>query len=203
MPILINYKICDNAKECGGLEACTVGALSWDDEKKSLVIDNEKCINCGLCEHACEVNAIRVAYDDEEYNKIKQEIDNDPRKVSDLFVERYGGDPIHPAFQISKERFEIDILQSNKIAVCEIYSADSVECLIKSIPIKDLFDKYDVKYRKLLLTDNDEILKNYEVKELPALLFFNKGELKGKIEGYYEIKEKEKLHSEIIKIINN
>ena len=36
MPVLINFKICDNAKECGGIEVCPTGALSYDDENKSI-----------------------------------------------------------------------------------------------------------------------------------------------------------------------
>ena len=41
MAVLINFKICDNAKECGGIAVCPTGALSYDDEKESIVIDND------------------------------------------------------------------------------------------------------------------------------------------------------------------
>ena len=50
MSVLVNFKICDNAKECGGVEVCPVGAFSWNDEEETIVLDNEKCISCGLCE---------------------------------------------------------------------------------------------------------------------------------------------------------
>ena len=66
MSILVNFKICDNDKACSGMEACPNGVFSWDEEKKSLVIDNSKCISCGLCEKACMVSAIRVARTQEE-----------------------------------------------------------------------------------------------------------------------------------------
>ena len=32
MAVLVNFKICDNAKECGGITVCPTGALSYDDE---------------------------------------------------------------------------------------------------------------------------------------------------------------------------
>lgn len=30
MPVLINFKICDNAKDCSGIAVCPTGALSWE-----------------------------------------------------------------------------------------------------------------------------------------------------------------------------
>ena len=41
MSVLINFKICDNAKECGGIEVCPTGALSWDEENETIKIDND------------------------------------------------------------------------------------------------------------------------------------------------------------------
>lgn len=35
MAVLVNFKICDNAKECGGIEVCPTGALSWDEENET------------------------------------------------------------------------------------------------------------------------------------------------------------------------
>ena len=34
MSVLINFKICDNAKECGGISICPTGALKWNEEKE-------------------------------------------------------------------------------------------------------------------------------------------------------------------------
>ena len=100
MGVLINFKICDNAKECGGIEVCPTGALYWDEEKESITIDNSKCTSCEKCIEACPVDAIKVGKTDEEYQELKKEIDNDPRKRSDLFVDRYGAQPIHDAFLV-------------------------------------------------------------------------------------------------------
>ncbi|RLG13363.1 MAG: hypothetical protein DRN66_04295 [Candidatus Nanohalarchaeota archaeon] len=61
MPVLINFKICDNAKECNGIDICPTEALFWGEKNNTIIIENSKCISCGKCEKACLVNAINVA----------------------------------------------------------------------------------------------------------------------------------------------
>jgi len=200
MPVLINFKICDNSEDCDGIEACSTGAIYWDRENRTLAIDNSKCTNCALCENSCPVGAIKFAKNKEEYDKIKKEIDEDPRKVSDLFVDRYGAQPIHRGFIIAEDKFDIQIINSTKLAVVELFNEDSIMCLRYSIPAKLLFKDMDIKYRKVQLKD-DELLKKYNVKKLPSLLFFKEGKLMGKIEGYYSIKGKEKIMEKINQII--
>lgn len=45
MAVLVNFKICDNAKECSGIEVCPTQALSWDEKEETIVIDNNKSFN--------------------------------------------------------------------------------------------------------------------------------------------------------------
>lgn len=201
MSVLINFKICDNAEECAGIEICPTGALSWDNEKRSIKIDNTKCTSCSLCEKACGVEAIKVAKTDEEYQKIRQEFEEDPRTVNDLMVDRYGAQVILPFNLIDEKRFEIDILKSEKLAVVEFFKDDTIECMIKSIPIKEILSGYDYKYRKLKV-ESDEIMKKYDVSELPALLFFRDGKLLGKVEGYFQTDQKNKIREKINEIIS-
>jgi Fe-S-cluster-containing hydrogenase component 2 len=201
MAVLINFKICDNSKDCSGIEVCQTGAFHWDEKNKKIVVDNSKCISCGTCEKACPVGAIRVAKTEEEYKKIKKEIERDSRKVSDLFIDRYGAQPMDPAFQTSQEKFYIQIIEATKLAVVELFNSKSIRCLLHSIPIKKLFEDIDVKYRKIEVKD-DSLLKKYKVLELPALLFFKNGKLLGKIEGYYELWKSEKVKEKMDKIIS-
>lgn len=200
MPVLINFKICDNAKECGGIAVCPTKALSWDDKKKSIKIDNSKCINCKKCVPACMVGAIQVADNDKDYEKMKRDIDSDPRKVSDLFVDRYGASPISKIFLIGKDKFEIEVFQSCKMAVAEFFNDESIQCLFTSIPISDLLENKDVKYRKVKL-DDDSLIKRFKVKQLPALLFFKNKKLVGKIEGYFDILKNREILTKINKIL--
>ena len=178
MSVLINFKICDNSEDCDGISACPIMAFYWDRGKKTIAVDNSKCNNCGRCEEACPVDAIRVARTDEEYEKIKKGIEEDSRKVSDLFVDRYGAQPISSAFLIPEDKFEIQILRSTKPAVVEFFSDDSIQCLLRSIPVKELFRGLDIKYRKMDVKGKS-LIEEYDIKKLPALLFFRDGRLAG------------------------
>lgn len=198
MAVLINWKICDNSKDCNGPTVCPTGAFYWDDKEKTIAIDDSKCIKCGKCEQSCPVGAIRVARTEAEYKKIKDELDKDPRKISDLFVDRYGGKPITEDYLVSEDRFESS-LESGKLVVAELFKNSSIKCLIDSIPLKDLFQDEDVKYIKLELV-SETLPKKYNLTKLPVLLFFNKTKLIGKIEGYFDLRQKEKLKEKINKL---
>ena len=198
MAVLINFKICDNDKACSGMSACPQGVLQWDSEKNTLVIDNDKCISCGICEKACMVSAIKVARTKEEYEKIKKEYDEDPRTINDLLVDRYGATPIDKAMIGSEEEIKLKLLEAQRPFIVELYNEDSIMCLLKSIPMKKIADAFDseTRYRKIEVT-SDTLLKEYNIKELPCLLFFKNKKFLGKIEGYIDEDNKEKLMNEI------
>lgn len=197
MAVLVNFKICDNAKECGGVAVCPTGAFSYDDEKNTIVIDNDKCISCGLCESECPIGAIMVAKTDEEYKKIKEEIDNDPRTTKDLFVDRYGASPLSEFFMIESNDLD-DKINNDCITLIECYNDDSIQCLLKSIPIKELSKDLPKDTLFYKVEANEKIMEKYELKDLPSLLIFKSNKCLGKIEGYYTVDNK----ADVIKKIN-
>ena len=199
MSVLVNFKICDNAKECGGIEVCPTGALSWDEGNAIIKIDNEKCISCGACEKNCSVGAITVASTEEEYNKKKEEIENDPRTVKDLFVDRYGAAPLSEFFMISED--ELDNKLTDGIVLVECYEDDSIQCLLKSIPIKELTSNMSQDTMFYKMEAGDTTKEKYSINELPSLLVFNNKNLLGKIEGYYSTEKKEEFVNKINGII--
>ena len=204
MPVLINFKVCDNAEACNAINVCPTGAFRWNKEKKTLEIDKEKCIDCGLCatsEKSCQVGAIRFAKTQEELKKIKKEIDDDPRTIADLMADRYGGQPINMPFYCTEEELS-EVLTTSKMCLIEVFNDDSIECLIKSIPIKDIMKKTinDSVYRKVEIK-TDTLIKKYNITELPSLLVFNNNKLLGKIDGYYSTEQKEEFIEKINKIL--
>ena len=202
MSVLINKNICDNAKECGGIAVCPTKAIFWDDDKKTIAIDNEKCISCGLCEENCPVGAIHVAHDQSEYEKIKLEIDNDPRKIADLFVDRYGAAPVGKAFLYDQSQFKTCAEESNVLTFIELFKNETAECLIHSIPIKELFENNDYNYRKIDVVD-DSLLSEYKISKLPCLMIFNKSKYLGHVEGHFTPDKKPELIAKIKQIVNS
>ena len=200
MAVLINFKICDNAKECGGIEACPTGALSWDRTTKKILIDNSKCTSCMKCVEACPSNAIHVAKNDEEYKKIEMEIKKDPRRASDLFVDKYGSQPIDPDSLLKEENFKDFITKSNNKNLIEFFSEDKIECLLRSNPIRRLIPNKNIFFKKVEIK-NSNLLKEYSISKLPCLLVFDKGVFLGKIEGFYGVDKSEELKNKIINLI--
>lgn len=201
MPSFRNYKICDNAPECDGIRVCPVKAITFNEETQSVEIDNEKCISCGLCENACPIGAFRVAKTEEEAIKIQEEIENDLRTTKDLFVDRYGAAPLSEFFMIDANEIESKV-ENKELVLIECYTEDNVNCLLKSIPIKELTS--DLPDTTLFFKASFEADKEnkYELNDYPSLLIFKSGKLAGKIEGYFEEDKKEELKKQISNIIN-
>ena len=204
MPVVINFKVCDNAEACNAINVCPTGAFRWNKEKKTLEINEELCINCGLCatsEDSCQVGAIKFAKTEEDLEKIKKEIEEDPRTIADLMVDRYGSQPINMPFCCKEDELE-SVLTTSKICFIEVLKEDLEECLIKSIPIKEIINNTtnNCLYRKVE-PESDNIIKKFDIKELPALLIFKDNNLLGKVEGYYPIEQKEDFINKINDIV--
>ena len=196
MVVLINFKICDNDKACGGVAVCPTGAIYYDEEKETLSIDNDKCISCGMCEKECPIGAIKVAKDEKEYEILKKQIEEDPRRTKDLFVDRYGATPLSEFFMLESEEVANKI-NSKNIVLIEFYNDDSIQCLLKSIPIKELLKDFPDSTQFYKVEISETLTNEYQIKELPAIVAFENGRMKGKIEGYIDEDNKEKLMNEI------
>lgn len=196
MAVLINFKICDNDKACGGVAVCPTGAIYYDEEKEILSIDNDKCISCGMCEKECPIGAIKVAKDEKEYEILKKQIEEDPRRTKDLFVDRYGATPLSEFFMLDSEEVANKI-NSKNIVLIEFYNDDLIQCLLKSIPIKELLKDFPDSTQFYKVEISEALINEYQIKELPAIVAFENGRMIGKIEGYIDEDNKEKLMNEI------
>ena len=195
MPAIINHKICDQASACGGIGVCPVGAFTYNEEKKQLEIDNEKCISCGACESTCPIGAIGVAITEEEFEELKQAIEEDPRSSEELFVDRYGGDIINENVMI--EFNQIDEIVAKEDCLIEIIDEDNIMCLLKSITYSEILANSNYKKYYRCLIGEDDNANKYNVNKLPSLLLCSNGAVQKVVEGYYEESEKEQLFNQI------
>ncbi len=193
MAALLNYKICDNAEECGGIEACGTGAIFWDEVDKKIRIDNNLCISCEKCVDECPVGAIRVASTEEEYESIKADIENDHRTVEGLFVERYGAMSIDENLLMNEDQVAA-VVNTGSIVFVEQFQDSSIQCLLHSIPMSSILERFGGKYVKQKMDDTVE-------GSYPCLVIYQNRKKAGCVSGYYTEQDTDKFFIAIDKIL--
>jgi hypothetical protein len=144
-----------------------------------------------------------VAKTKAEYDRIKAELDADPRRVEDLKVDRYGAGAFSDPTLQPQEAEEFVAEHSRGGVVClELQMPyEDMPCHLLSIPMAELLDLGKITYRAV--AHDKELAAKYDVADTPALAFFKDGAQIGRIEGYYEDNPNEKsyLISQIKKIL--
>ena len=195
--VIINRNICDNAKECGGIEVCPTGAMYWDSEKEIIGYRASECIDCGLCADNCPVEAILWGKDEDDYLIKKKMVEEETRKLEDVEVERYGASPIEDYIEYAELDDFIKNTDSRYILI-ELFEDASIACLLHSIRIEEIKDLFDdsVTYTKVFVNDSDNCTI-CETSTLPTLVVLKNGVLSGKVEGYYDDEKKEEFFAKI------
>jgi len=187
MPPIINFKICDNSEDCKAINHCKNGVYVWDTKRKTLTLNHKKCKNCGSCVDICPVKAIRFCISKDDCKKIEDEIERDPRTITELFIDRYGAMPVDDAYvhELTPERFKMRINIQRPVIV-EFNNRDTIACLLKSVPIADIQEQFhpDATYAKFFIQATD--MPKYGVTKTPCLRFYYKNELLGAIDEYFE-----------------
>ena len=192
--VIINRIDCDNTSECSAINVCTVGALLWDARKEQIDYNAEICCDCGKCVDACPVGAILWGKDEEDYWLKHQAIENEKRRLEEvykeLFDERYGASPIDikPIDFCDIHGYLDSSAATAELVLIEIFSDDSINCLLHSIRVEEVLSWLEGKgrnqYQKAYVSENDH-LDGYGIHELPSLMIYKDKKLIGNIEGYY------------------
>jgi len=207
MPGVINYKICDLAPECGGIEICPTGAFFWNKKTKKPDIDNSKCTSCGVCVRECPVDAIIVVQTEEEFKKVLEDIKNDPRSEKELWRERLGTEPGRTPPKgkiITPTNFEKEVLKAKGLVALDVWHIDYLDCRAYSVLFEDLISspKIKIKFAKLDAKKYPRLVKKLKVKKLPTLLLCLNGKEVGRYEGYIYSGDKSKVRSLIKKTVS-
>jgi len=200
MPVVINYKICDLAPECGGIEVCPNGAFFWNKKTKRPEVDNERCLSCGICARECPVEAILVATTEGEYQRLLEKVKNDPRSEKDLWRERLGCQPGRTpplAKVVTPKNFSQEVARTKAPFVLDVWSEATLDCRYHSLLWDDLKTTGRIRFKKLDGGEDSKLAKKLGVTRFPTLLFFKEGKEVGRREGYLYSKDKIALRKQI------
>ena len=195
--VIINEKICDNAKECSGISVCPTGAIFWNENKGKLDVNNDLCVSCQRCViEGCPIGAISVVDNETDYEIELARIEADERTVDELFVERYGASVIEENLLIELSETK-NVLKEGRYTFIEQFNDDSIQCLLHSIPISEIRAELDVEFDyykcDVGLSEDSDLY--------PILFIYYGTNCIGKIEGYFDDKMKKDFIEQIIDIL--
>jgi thioredoxin 1 len=203
--ILFNYNLCDLAPECGGIEVCPNGAITYDTKQQRPVWNSDNCNFCLQCTtpDACPVGVILYARDEREEKAIHDSISKDPRTAEWLWQERYGVQPARsiPFATILTDK-NLKLLQESKKAVLlDIWRENDLDCRFNSPLYSELLGEKLGRVELYRLDGNayPAVALRFAVNTYPTLLLLQSGKELYRYEGHIG---KEKLNEVSQKIMS-
>lgn len=185
MPVLIDYRVCDNAPGCGASRACPTGAIAYDRHENKVLVNNDNCIDCEHqpCVHYCPAGAVKFAATYEELEKLKAAVESSSLSRDDLLEQKYGirpGDPreLGPnLIHVDDENFAAEVVNSPLPVVVDFWAEWCAPCRILAPTFKALAAEYEgrVRFAKLDTEEAPRTAARYGIMSIPTMLFFVDG----------------------------
>lgn len=92
-----------------------------------------------------------------------------------------------------------EAIESGKITVIDFWATWCGPCMKLGPVVEELAEKYpDVTIGKLNIEENDEVVSEFRVRNIPTVLFFKNGELKEKSVGLVSLSVLEEKLNQVI-----
>ena len=185
MPVLIDYRVCDNAPGCGASRVCPTGAIAYDHGKNKVLVDSGSCIDCENhpCTRYCPAGAVKFAASHDELERLKAEIESSSLSRDDLLEEKYGVRPGDPKdlgpnlIHVDDGNFAAEVLNSPLPVVVDFWAEWCAPCRILAPTFKSVAAEYDgrVRFAKLDTEEAAGTAARYGIMSIPTMLFFADG----------------------------
>jgi len=187
MPVLIDYRVCDNSPGCSAIRVCPQHALSFNPAKGKVEVDDSRCSSAcnAICTRVCPAGAVKWFKTEAEREAARKDMAESNLSKDDLLEQRYGirpGDPreLGPnLIHVDDDNFETEVLQSDVPVVVDFWAEWCAPCRILAPTFKALATEYEgrMKFGKLDTEEAQRVAMQYGIMSIPTLLFFNHGQV--------------------------
>lgn len=171
---------CDNTPGCPVIPACPNDIFYYDYDIDKLLLNDNKCIECGICVRECEHDAVRL-FD----SKIKkdQEEDQYGMVLAERIKDHYGIEPISIKNNNDvKEIFEFNKNSSNNILLF-VYGSWLAESYIGYSFLIEMLSELKEEINDLEVYKIDVRNINIDISGLPAYITISNGKVINKYNG--------------------
>ncbi|MGC8873113.1 MAG: thioredoxin domain-containing protein [Chloroflexia bacterium] len=185
MPVLLLKDRCDHLPHCYAAGACPNQALFYDERSRQVVVFPERCGDCrGPCLNFCDRFALKFAPTLEELRLVQAELDG-TMSAEEIAKERLrlrqeAESRARAAVpEVTVTTFQREVLQANLPVVVAVCTSRSSACRSLELTLQQLAQQFmgQVLFRRVDSDQEPQLVAALQVRSVPTLLFFYRGEL--------------------------
>lgn len=169
---------CDNTPGCPVIEACPKDIFYYDYDIKKLLLNENKCIECGICVRECEHDAVRLI--DSNLDK-KQEEDQYGMALANRIKDHYGIEPVSIAN--NNQIKEVDEFKNDNNILLFVYGSWLAESYIGYSFLIEMLSELKEEIEELEVYKIDLRNVDIELSGLPAYVTIQNGKVINKYIG--------------------